>query len=200
MTAPETVPPLISPAIFVVHKNAGWQGSRCCLFSYSKSKEYAQCNTGDKLCGNTLKPCIRCIVKQVQREMPQSPEYTKDENSFSHSKMLLQDRLQKVTPSIFFSEKGGKDEEKADKQRKQWQPEHRRSKKSEEGICSIVCEAGNQKISCKQHEKQNYIQKVSSAVRPGPGQSPDKADFTFVKKKQNPESQIARQLWAYWWP
>lgn len=63
--------------------------------------------------------------------------------------------------------------------------------KSEEGICSIVCEAGNQKISCKQHEKQNYIQKVSSAVRPGPGQSPDKADFTFVKKKQNPESQIA---------
>lgn len=32
---------------------------------------------------------------------------------------------------------------------------------------------------------------MSSAVRPGPGQSPDKADFTFVKKKQNPESQIA---------
>ena len=103
----------------VVHKMQDDRDPDVVCFHISKSKEYAQCNTGDKLCGNTLKPCIRCIVKQVQREMPQSPEYTKDENSFSHSKMLLQDRLQKVTPSIFFSEKGGKDEEKADKQRKQ---------------------------------------------------------------------------------
>lgn len=112
----------------VVHKMQDDRDPDVVCFHISKSKEYAQCNTGDKLCGNTLKPCIRCIVKQVQREMPQSPEYTKDENSFSHSKMLLQDRLQKVTPSIFFSEKGGKDEEKADKQRKQWQPEHRKQK------------------------------------------------------------------------
>ncbi len=73
----------------VVHKMQDDRDPEVVCFHVSKSKEYAQCTTGDKLCGNTLKPCIRCIVKQVQREMPQSPEYTKDEN-LSKSKEYAQ--------------------------------------------------------------------------------------------------------------
>lgn len=49
----------------VVHKMQDNRDPDVVCFHISKSKEYTQCNAGNKLCGNTLKFCIRCIVKQV---------------------------------------------------------------------------------------------------------------------------------------
>ena len=118
----------------VVHKMQDDRDPDVVCFHISKSKEYAQCNTGDKLCGNTLKPCIRCIVKQVQREMPQSPEYTKDENSFSHSKMLLQDRLAKSNAiHILTPKKAEKTRKNADKQESSDSQNIGEAKRDEEG-------------------------------------------------------------------
>lgn len=59
--------PTEQPCNIVVHKMQDNRDPDVVCFHIGKCKKYAQCNTGDKLCGNALKSCVRGIVKQIQR-------------------------------------------------------------------------------------------------------------------------------------
>mgnify|MGYP007051472385 FL=1 len=56
-------PPAEQPCNIIVHKMQENRDPEIVCFHISKRKKYAQCNTGNKLRGNALKPCLRRIVK-----------------------------------------------------------------------------------------------------------------------------------------
>ena len=61
------------PGNIVVYKMQDHRNPDVIGFHVGEGQKDTDCNTSDKLSCETLESGVRCIIKQIQRQVPQSP-------------------------------------------------------------------------------------------------------------------------------
>ena len=82
------------------NRNPDIAGLHLCI-----AKEYSDSDTGYQLADNALQPGLGAVEKQVDRQVPEAPENTQQQNTCALSEPFLQHRLEEAPPSVLLSEK-----------------------------------------------------------------------------------------------
>ena len=117
---------------------------------HGQAEENAQADAGGLLGEHALQPGVRAVIKQVQRQMPQSPANAQDEHAQPFSVPFLKNGLEKAPPAVLFSEKRGINHEEIQRKQRQIQPHIR------------ICE-GREK--CARHAFHHIIQKNAQEIQ-----------------------------------